>query len=644
MLSQEHITPVTPMGATLTDGGATFRVWAPRATAVYLCGEFGGVAQWGQTPANLMVEAGGYWTGFVPGVADGDPYKLYVIGRGSQGFKRDPYARDLTPAPSFPHCNCVVRDPRAYVWRDAGFQIPDYSDMVVYQLHVGSYVPTAGVSSTFLDVVGKLPYLAALGVNVVQLLPIDEAETAPSLGYNGSDYFSPETTYVVSDPAALPRHVNTVNRLLAAKGRPPLAGAGQLIGGYHQLKVLVDLCHVYGLAVVFDVVYNHAGGFMGDEESLYFWDRAANGNNNNSLYFTDQAWAGGLSFALWNRDVRQFLISSASYYLDEFHIDGLRYDEISALVSMNASTGWSFCQDVTSTVRWKNPRVVQNAEFWPVNGAVVSAPPGGAGFDVTQHDGLRRSVRAAIATAAQGAGAHVDLDAVAGNLYPPLMRSAWQAITCVENHDIVKHGEESRVAALADGADPRSWYARSRARVATSLLLFAPGLPMLFMGQEFLEKNQWSDDPAAAGFQLEWAALEGGDKRLADHLRFTQEAIELRRRHPALRASTVNAFHVHDDNRVLAFHRWLDGVGRDVVVVASLAEGTYWRYAVGFPRGGRWLEVFNSDVYDNWVNPITAGNGGAIDASGPPRHGFATSAEIVIPANGVVVFALDADD
>jgi len=104
------------------------------------------------------------------------------------------------------------------------------------------------------------------------------------------------------------------------------------------------------------------------------------------------------------------------------------------------------------------------------------------------------------------------------------------------------------------------------------------------------------------------------------------------------------AFHVHDDNRVLAFHRWLDGIGRDVVVVASLSESTYWRYAVGLPRGGRWLEVFNSDVYDNWVNPIAAGNGGAVEAGGPPLHGLSASAEIVIPANGVVVFARDAGD
>jgi 1,4-alpha-glucan branching enzyme len=106
----------------------------------------------------------------------------------------------------------------------------------------------------------------------------------------------------------------------------------------------------------------------------------------------------------------------------------------------------------------------------------------------------------------------------------------------------------------------------------------------------------------------------------------------------------VRVFHVHKQNRVIAFHRWIEGVGRDVVVVASLNESTCYGYRIGFPAAGRWLEVFNSDVYDNWVNPIVAGNDGAIQATPEPLHGFAASCAIVIPANAVVVFARDAGD
>ena len=100
----------------------------------------------------------------------------------------------------------------------------------------------------------------------------------------------------------------------------------------------------------------------------------------------------------------------------------------------------------------------------------------------------------------------------------------------------------------------------------------------------------------------------------------------------------MNVFHVHDGNRVIAFQRWVVGAGRDVVVAASLNESTYWSYDLGFPGPGFWLEVFNSDVYDNWVNPIVAGNGSGVTADGPPMHGLPCSASIVIPANGFVVF------
>ena len=198
-------------------------------------------------------------------------------------------------------------------------------------------------------------------------------------------------------------------------------------------------------------------------------------------------------------------------------------------------------------------------------------------------------------------------------------------------------GRNPRVPVLADSTDPHSWYARSRSRVATGLLLTAPGIPQLFMGQEFLEIHPWDTNPSGSNL-LSWAALNAGDKVMADHLRFTQELVRLRATQPALRSDNVHAYYVSDADRVLAFHRWLP-TGQDVVVAATLAEGTWWTYQLGFPVPGLWREVFNSDVYDNWVNPWVAGNGGGVQVGGPPMHGFAASASVVIPANGIVVFA-----
>jgi 1,4-alpha-glucan branching enzyme len=170
------------------------------------------------------------------------------------------------------------------------------------------------------------------------------------------------------------------------------------------------------------------------------------------------------------------------------------------------------------------------------------------------------------------------------------------------------------------------------------LLLTSPGIPLIFMGQEFLEDKQWSDTPNPA-YAISWRGLDSCDKTMSDFLRFTRELIGLRNNQPALRGEGCNIIHVHNQNRVLVFQRWVEGAGNDVVVAASLNEKNWYNYQIGFPRGGRWAEVFNSDVYDNWVNPTTAGNGGGVCALGLPMHGLSFSASITLPANGFVVFA-----
>jgi len=653
MLAQDHIDAATPTGATLVPGGATFRVWAPRASALYLNGNFGGIIYDFQTDDRLLVNDGtGYWTGFQAGAVDGDTYRLWVVGAGGSGYKRDPYARQLSPD-GFPNCDCILRANDAYPWHDDAFRTPEFSDMVVYQLHIGTYaISRPGIASNFLDVAGKVPYIAALGANVLQPLPVDEQEANPSMGYGGADLFSPDFPYIAA-AADLPAYLTTINRILCARALAPLTLAN-IASGPSQLKVLVDLCHVHGIAVVFDVVYNHAGGFsvagQFDDNCIYYFDRVKDvGDNNDSLYFTNQdRGTGGLAFALWNADVCRFLQDNAANYVTEYHADGFRYDEISILLSTGQATGWAFCRTLTSALRSLQPRILQNAEFWPgefddiPNSAgiiVESASVGGAGFDVVQHDALRDALRGAVGAASAGAAAAVSMSSIAGALYPPGFDHGWRAVTCVENHDLVMAGRNPRVPSLADAPDPHSWYGRSRTRVASAILLTAPGIPQLFMGQEFLEEKPWDTNPAGPDL-IGWAELQGGaDPAMRDHLRFTQDLLSLRRTAPALRGDNVHAFYVSDTDRVLAYHRWIDGVGEDVIVVTTFAEATWWNYALGLPCAGRWQEIFNSDVYDNWVNPWAAGNGGSIEADGGPLHGFVASASIVIPANGVVVFA-----
>ena len=639
--SQEHITTSTPMGLNLVATGATVRVWAPRAREVFICGDFNGFAR--DESSRLVRNEDGRWTGFVPGVTDGDLYKFYVVGEGSEGFKRDPYARQLTNEWPDPHC--IVRSPDSFPWQDQGWRTPDFRDLIVYQFHVGTWFgPTREARvAKFLDVLHRIEYLADLGVNAIEPLPIVEYSTPRSMGYNGSDLYSPEMDYEV--PAAdIDAYLATANRLLAQKGKSPLDRRVLAIG-INQLKALIDICHHYGIAVIFDVVYNHASGdVVGQQESLYFFDRMGGHDKNDSLYFTSEDHTGPV-FAFWNADVRQFLIDNARFFLEEYHVDGFRYDQVTVIDKQNVPSGWLFCQHLNGTLKAVAPSAVQIAEYWGPDAAVVRpAVDGGAAFDAEWHDGLRLAIRGLLTQATGGADAFVDWGAVVSHLRAPGFPDAWRAVQCIESHDEVYRDRSARIARLAGGGTSRSWYATSRARVATALLLTAPGIPMLFMGQEIYEERQWADDlEFNPGKLVDWDRL-ASDKTMQDFHRFCRELVRLRRRHPALRGEGIRTVSAENGPRVLIFQRWVEGIGRDCIVVASLNEFTQHGYRIPLPAAGTWLEVFNSDVFENWVNPGVAGNGGSIRADGPALNGLAHSASITIPANSVLVFSRDAGD
>lgn len=630
----DHINHATPMGANLIADGATFRVWAPNARSVHVIGDFNNRQR--NNESLLTRDDNGHWRGFISGVRDRQRYMYYVIGEGGEGPKRDPFARELeTPFPS----DCIIRTPD-FPWHETGFVTPAFHNFVIYQLHVGTFftpnLPNKGGS--FLDVAAKVPYLADLGISAIQLLPVQEFQTQFSLGYNGTDYFSPEMDYSVLDDDLAP-YVTQINSMLDSKAIAHFS-MNDLRGEMNQLKALIDLCHVYGLAVIFDVVYNHAGGDFGDE-SLYFLDRQpTSGGHRNSLYFTDVGHAGGLVFDFSKPQVQDFLIQNAKYWLEEYRIDGLRYDQVSVIDHDGAPHGWQFCQNLTSTLNARWPHAHDNAEYWDVNPYVVETPPDGAGFDSTLTDGLRIAIRDVITNASAPDQRPLDMSGLARSLWPYGFAEHWRFVQGPENHDIVYTGREMRVARLGDPNNARSWYARSRARVATGISLTAPGIPMLFMGQEFLEDKPWSDNFEFHGnLLLHWAGLDNGDKQMADHLRFTRELVNLRWQYPGLRGQGFRLLHTHDQNRVLAFHRWVTDEGHDVIVFIHLSTYNRFNYRVGVPLSGHWREIFNSDVYENWVNTDVIGNGSGINAESLSWDGLEFSAALTLPANSILVFA-----
>ena len=454
----EHLHSGTAMGANLVADGATFRVWGGGAQEVHILGDFIG---WSHTQSTRLLPAGnGHWWGFVRGAKDRDKYKFWVIGEAGGDFKRDPYAREL----EWSSGDCIIRS-RAFPWHDTGFVTPRFENFLIYQLHVGVYStprwpPHPG---TFLDVAEKLPYLSDLGISAIQLLPIQEFPSRFSLGYNGVDYFSPESDFAVAD-ADLPPYLARMNALLAAKGLAPY-GARDILGEANQLRALVDLAHAHGIAVIFDVVYNHAGGDFGDQ-SIYFFDRQLGKEDrpprfHKSLYFTPIGHAGGLVFNFGSPDVRSFLIENAKFLLDEFRIDGLRYDQTSVIDHDGAPDGWRFLQDLSSTVRFVRPGAFQKAEYWNVNPLVVRpVSEGGAGFDTSLTDGLRIAIRRAISAASIPGEHPLPMSQIAGNLWPAGFRESWRFVQGPENHDLVLRdpsgGREERIPRLADpGKSPQ---------------------------------------------------------------------------------------------------------------------------------------------------------------------------------------------
>ena len=189
-----------------------------------------------------------------------------------------------------------------------------------------------------------------------------------------------------------------------------------------------------------------------------------------------------------------------------------------------------------------------------------------------------------------------------------------------------------------NSSNPRSWYARSRSRVATGLLLAAPGIPALFMGEEFLENRNWRDNRRVEEL-IQWEGLDNANPVMRDFLRFVTDMIGVRRSQDALRGSGARVSRAANYDRIIVMHRWIEGEGQDVVVVANFAEQPKQGYAIGLPFAGDWLELLNSDVYDNFPNPVPVGNGGRLRAWNEPLDGFAARAAVTLPANGVIVLA-----
>ena len=598
-----HVSPSfrPGMGAIPYTGGTALRVWAPFATRVFATGSFN---NWSETSHPLASEGKGYWSVDVPGARPGDEYK-YVIFNGARKLGRiDPYARDVTSSAG----NGVIVEPD-FDWGEESFQMPPWNELVIYEMHIGTFFDEpGGAPGNLQSVVGKLPYLRELGINAIQIMPSLEFAGGFSWGYNPSHIFAIESDY----------------------------------GGPQSLKSLIKSAHALGIAVIFDVVYNHLGPSDLDLWQFDGWQETGKGG----IYFYND----GRSTTPWGDtrpdygrgEVRQYLRDNALMWLEEYRADGLRWDAtayIRNIYGNNADPvhdipdGWGMMQWINNEIKARQPWKISIAEDLRNNEWVTKeTASAGAGFDAQWDAGFVHPIREAIITPDDAVRY---MAAVRDAIYHQYDRDAFKRVIYTESHDEVANGK-ARVPQEIWPDNPGSYFSRKRSSLGAALVFTAPGIPMIFQGQEFLEDEWFRDtDP------IDWTKKD----KYSGILQMYRDLIRLRRNWQdntrGLRGQHANVHHVNDYDKVIAFHRWENGgPGDDVVVVANMANRSYDSYNIGFPREGLWKVRFNSD-WDGYSADFSNHFSYNTHAGPGARDGMPFSGNIGIGPYSVVILSLD---
>jgi 1,4-alpha-glucan branching enzyme len=592
------------MGAIPQSGGVLYRVWAPFASSVTLWGDFFNASNlnpisWDSVPLSRDAASGdgkNYWSAFVPGALSDSLYKFQIGCDGTtanthaqQLYKHDPYARDAVSFAS----NDVVVD-RGFDWTGDNFQMPGWNELVIYEMHVGTFNKQNGVSGTFANAIDKLDYLKNLGINAIELMPAFDFDTTTSMGYNTGLPFAMDNAY----------------------------------GTIATLKSFIKAAHQRGIAVFLDVVYNHFGP-QGLDECLSridgFWI-----NDTHGEYFYDDVriWTGyGDNRPDFGRsEVRWYIQNHAQTCLQEFRADGLRLDSTINIREAIGNPGDNGpLPDGWSLLRWigEQKRAIQGwkiliAEDLQNNSSITrDALFGGMGLDAQWDSTYRDLLRSNTILGGTDAGRSPTAIANAvSNAYSD--QGFFQRIAYAESHDEAK---SQRIPDLAQPGTSDGWYARKLTTLAAAIMFTTPAIPMIFMGQEFLEWQPWSDSTSP----LDWSRTTSCGGILALYTRLIQLRRNWDNNTRGLRGSNLHVFHVNEAAGIVTFHRWdQGGAGDDVVVVANMKGQPFGSYNIGFPRSGTWYLRFNSDWsgywsdYSNYGYDTTANSG---SNQGMPNNG-----------------------
>jgi 1,4-alpha-glucan branching enzyme len=551
------------MGAVVYPGGVSFRVWAPNATLVAVRGDFNAWADPGIAMSN---EGNGLFSVDVGSARAGQQYE-YVIGNGSQIVHRaDPRSRQILDVGGT-FTNSVVVDPSSYTWTTQSYSAPALEQQVIYELHVGTFDGSVG-AGTWKSAALKLDYLARLGINMIEVLPVNEFQGDYSWGYNPSFPFAPESTY----------------------------------GSPDDLKAFIDQAHARGIGVIIDVVHNHYGPELG--RSLWCFDIECYGNG--GIYFYSD-WRKDTGFGarpdFGRQEVRDYVVDNETQWLGEFRADGLRWDstinirrawDSSSNQARDIDSGWPLLQRINDTSHASQPGKIQIAEDLQQNDWVTRpTSAGGAGFDAQWETEFYYPMRDALLAVDDRAR---DMSRVAYAITHGYNGKATQRILFTENHDQVapqnggRRLSESICPGLTDGCRV---YAEKRTTLGAAILMTTPGIPMIFQGQELVDNTPF---PFTKARGIDWskmAVFPGIVQMYSDLIHLRRNSSNTTR---GLGGNNVNVFHVNNGAKVVAYHRWdQGGPGDDVVVVANFGNVAYASYDIGFPRGGAWHVRFNGD-------------------------------------------------
>jgi 1,4-alpha-glucan branching enzyme len=581
--------------------GTWFAVWAPDATHVaVLCDS----NHYDEAADPLTpVHSTGIWSGFVAGAGVGETYKFAVTDRwGVRREKADPLARRT----ELPPRTASVIDRSTHVWgaEEAAWEDrrrgdnPWTGQMSVYEVHLGSWRGAAGYAAMAEELAA---YVADLGFTHVELLPIAEHPYSPSWGYQVSGYYAPTARF----------------------------------GSPDECRVFIETMHRHGIAVIVDWVPAH---FPKDEFSLGRFDGTALYEHADAREGEHPDW-GTYVFNFGRHEVRNFLIANALYWIEEFHVDGLRVDAVASMLYRDYSRKageWipnvhggrenleavSFMRELNTVIHARHPGVLMIAEestAWP--GVSRAVEQGGLGFGFKwnmgwMHDTLEYFSKDPVHRK------HHHHELTFGLLY-----AFTENFVLPLSHDEVVHGKGSLISRMPGDA----WQQRANLRALYAWMWAHPGKQLLFMGGELGQWNEWNSES-----HLDWWLLDDPAHRGIQSL-----VRDLNRRQAELGALTDRDFDPngfqwlvgHDsDASVYAFTRWSSRADAPpVTCVANLTPVPRPGYGLRMPLAGRWEEVVNTDA--GHYGGSGMGNLGGVDTAGDGL------VELTLPPLSVLWFA-----